>query len=297
MKETLRSLAVKAGLVSPTRDPEPVIDTPIPSTSPSAKLANAPKSTKVLKAKPPKVPKPNSPEYPVHLAHNIMDLVTGEDHASHHAKVEKKKLMKALQKDQTAKAVVIALKDLPDPGLIPIQDEVVGHAIPGKIATIKKKNNKATLRENRIKVRHNNPFSPEKIVGPAMAGVAAVEAIAITRHAAVKTAAPLHSVKPSFSAVSAYTYWWGYEIYVPHSCMNLLNEAQDITNAFLGFFQIIIAGVPMLRPYIPYISAWVGLQFSLIKAQDVGKGVVLAATWILPVAVVPRSWDVPDDTA
>jgi len=295
MKETLRSLAVKAGLVSSTRDSVPATDAPIPPASSPAKLAIALKPTKLPKAKPPKPPKPNSPEYPAHLANNILDLITGEDHASHHAPVEKKKLMKALQKDQTAKAVVNALKNLPDPGLIPIQDEVVGHAIPGKIATIKKKSNKATLRENKINIRHNNPFSPEKVVGPAMAGIAAVEAIALTQHAAIKTAAPLHNIRPPFNVVSAYTYWWGYEIYVPHTCMNRLNEAQDITNAFLGFFQIIIAGVPMLRPYIPYISAWVGLQFSIIKAQDIGKGVVLAATWILPVAVVPRSWDVPEE--
>jgi hypothetical protein len=29
--------------------------------------------------------------------------------------------------------------------------------------------------------------------------------------------------------------------------------------------------------------------------QDNGKGVILAATWVLPILIVPRAWDYPDN--
>lgn len=36
------------------------------------------------------------------------------------------------------------------------------------------------------------------------------------------------------------------------------------------------------------------MEFSAIQSQSKGgKGVVLAATWLLPVALVPRPWDFP----
>ena len=36
------------------------------------------------------------------------------------------------------------------------------------------------------------------------------------------------------------------------------------------------------------------MEFSAIQSQNKeGQGVVLAATWLLPVALVPRPWDFP----
>ncbi|KAG0266492.1 hypothetical protein DFQ27_009698 [Actinomortierella ambigua] len=99
---------------------------------------------------------------------------------------------------------------------------------------------------------------------------------------------------PPTHTISAYTYWWGYEIYVPHSCMSKLQRAANTSQIFFGFLSGAIAGVPglaALAPLTKIISAWVGFQWAVIKAEDEGKGVVLSATWILPVALAPRSWD------
>ena len=53
--------------------------------------------------------------------------------------------------------------------------------------------------------------------------------------------------------------------------------------------------MPAIVPFLGYIAAYVGLEFAVIKTQNEGKGVILASTWLLPVALVPRSWDVPDE--
>jgi hypothetical protein len=49
-----------------------------------------------------------------------------------------------------------------------------------------------------------------------------------------------------------------------------------------------------ILPFIRYISQFVQAEWSLIKRADEGKGVVCTATWLLPVALVPRAWDFPD---
>ncbi|KAF8931531.1 hypothetical protein BGZ47_011793 [Haplosporangium gracile] len=101
---------------------------------------------------------------------------------------------------------------------------------------------------------------------------------------------------PSIDVISAYTYWWGYEIYVPHKCMNKLQRVSNTSQIFFGFLSGAVAGVPGLAALVPFsriISAWVGFQWAVIQAEDLGKGVVLSATWVLPVALAPRSWDHP----
>ncbi|KAI8360279.1 hypothetical protein B0O80DRAFT_199813 [Mortierella sp. GBAus27b] len=101
---------------------------------------------------------------------------------------------------------------------------------------------------------------------------------------------------PPIDVISAYTYWWGYEIYVPHKCMSKLQRVSNISQIFFGFLSGAVGGVPGLAALVPLsriISAWVGFQWALIQAEDLGKGVVLSATWVLPVALAPRSWDHP----
>ncbi|GJJ77832.1 hypothetical protein EMPS_10191 [Entomortierella parvispora] len=108
---------------------------------------------------------------------------------------------------------------------------------------------------------------------------------------------------PPTNVISAYTYWWGYEIYVPHKCMNKLQRVSNTSQIFFGFLSGAVTGIPGLAALVPLsriISAWVGFQWAVINAEDVGKGVVLSATWVLPVALAPRSWDHPgteDDLA
>lgn len=46
-----------------------------------------------------------------------------------------------------------------------------------------------------------------------------------------------------------------------------------------------------------YISQFLDFQWNAINGQNKGKGVVCAATWVCPAALVPRSWDFPDPPA
>lgn len=87
---------------------------------------------------------------------------------------------------------------------------------------------------------------------------------------------------PPIDVISAYTYWWGYEIYVPHKCMNKLQRVSNTSQIFFGFLSGAVAGMPGLAALVPLsriISAWVGFQWAIIHAEDLGKGVVLSATW------------------
>ncbi|KAF8135581.1 hypothetical protein EV363DRAFT_1320977 [Boletus edulis] len=71
--------------------------------------------------------------------------------------------------------------------------------------------------------------------------------------------------------VSVLTYWWGFE------AISLLNP-----------------GVREIIPFIRYIAQFVQCEWNLVKRADEGKGVVCTATWVLPVALVPRAWDFAD---
>ncbi|KAK0552770.1 hypothetical protein OC845_001556 [Tilletia horrida] len=108
---------------------------------------------------------------------------------------------------------------------------------------------------------------------------------------------PSHAGFPT-DRLSFLVHWWGYEILLPPLAMSHLSTAQSISSAFLSFLQTmaISASLPEMLPFIKYISMWVELEFRAIHEQDArggGKGVVLAATWVMPLALVPRSWDYP----
>ncbi|KAG0006398.1 hypothetical protein BGZ65_008499 [Modicella reniformis] len=99
---------------------------------------------------------------------------------------------------------------------------------------------------------------------------------------------------PPTDVISAFTYWWGYEIFVPHNCMSKLQRVTNTSQIFFGFLSGAVVGFPGLASLVPLsriISAWVGFQWAIIQAEDLGNGVVLSATWVLPVALAPRSWD------
>ncbi|KAG0373155.1 hypothetical protein BGX24_012080 [Mortierella sp. AD032] len=87
---------------------------------------------------------------------------------------------------------------------------------------------------------------------------------------------------PSTNMMSAYTYWWGYEIYVPHKCMDNIERVSNTSQIFFGFLSSAVGAIPGLAALVPIariISAWVGYQWAVIKTQDAGKGVVISATW------------------
>ncbi|KAF9122352.1 hypothetical protein BGW39_009796 [Mortierella sp. 14UC] len=99
---------------------------------------------------------------------------------------------------------------------------------------------------------------------------------------------------PPTNMMSAYTYWWGYEIYVPHKCMDTIEQVSNTSQIFFGFLSGTVGAIPGLAALVPIakiISAWVGYQWGVIKTQDAGRGVVISATWVLPVALASRPWD------
>lgn len=63
---------------------------------------------------------------------------------------------------------------------------------------------------------------------------------------------------------------------------------------FLTALSLINNGIREILPFIRYIAQFVDSKFSQIHKQDQGKGVVCAATWIMPAALVPRPWNFPD---
>lgn len=92
----------------------------------------------------------------------------------------------------------------------------------------------------------------------------------------------LQSFPPPTHVMSVYTYWWGYEIYVPHKCMDTIERVSNTSQIFFGFLSTAISAIPGLAALVPIakiISAWVGYQWAVIKTQDIGKGVVISATW------------------
>jgi len=101
--------------------------------------------------------------------------------------------------------------------------------------------------------------------------------------------------RPAKDTVSSHAYWWGYEIFIPQDALSRIGSAQDVSSAFLGFLGSVGLVVPAIVPFLGYIAAYVGLEFAVIKAQNEGKGVILASTWLIPVALVPRAWDVAED--
>ncbi|KAF9182604.1 hypothetical protein BGZ51_004657 [Haplosporangium sp. Z 767] len=87
---------------------------------------------------------------------------------------------------------------------------------------------------------------------------------------------------PPTHMISAYTFWWGYEIYIPHKCMARLEHVSNTSLIFFNFLSGAISAIPGLAALVPIakiISAWVGYQWSVIKSEDQGKGVVISATW------------------
>ena len=101
--------------------------------------------------------------------------------------------------------------------------------------------------------------------------------------------------KPPTNAVTLRTYWWGYELYFPESCMRRIDQAATSAQAVVGFLQTIAIIAPVIYPFIGIVAAYVQLEYTVIKSQDQGQGVILAAVWPLPVVFFPRSWDVVPD--
>ncbi|KAG6838979.1 hypothetical protein C0991_006887 [Blastosporella zonata] len=119
---------------------------------------------------------------------------------------------------------------------------------------------------------------------------------------------------PSRTKLSFQAVWWGYRMYLPPPVMDVLGDrtieaakrAAMLTVALTWFFSNIplTALPPALRPalllmqtlipYIGYIGSFISWSWGTIQSYDTGHGVILTATWLLPVALIPSTWDAND---
>jgi hypothetical protein len=94
--------------------------------------------------------------------------------------------------------------------------------------------------------------------------------------------------------------WWGLELVLPPPSLAFLAHAPSVAHAIINFLTALSVannGVAELLPFVRYISQYVDFEWGTIQKADQGKGVVCAATWIMPAAMVPRPWDFPDPPA
>ncbi|KAJ3891528.1 hypothetical protein GG344DRAFT_15183, partial [Lentinula edodes] len=115
---------------------------------------------------------------------------------------------------------------------------------------------------------------------------------------------------PSRTKFSIEATWWGYRMFLPPPLMTILsndeltlvNRAAMISAALTWLFaQIPIAVFPpplqpvvlllqKIVPYISYIGTFISWTWESVKEYDTGYGVILNATWLLPVALIPSTW-------
>ncbi|KAF7970705.1 hypothetical protein HWV62_23248 [Athelia sp. TMB] len=117
-------------------------------------------------------------------------------------------------------------------------------------------------------------------------------------YATGKAVLPDHTgVYPPTDRMSVLTYWWGLELVLPEASMKYLGQTESITHTIINFLTVLSAldsGVREILPFVRYIGQYVDFEFGSIQKQDKGRGVVCAATWIMPTAMVPRPWDFAD---
>ncbi|KAG6824962.1 hypothetical protein H0H92_005295 [Tricholoma furcatifolium] len=151
-----------------------------------------------------------------------------------------------------------------------------------------------------------NPSIPQSMPGSPMAG----------RNAQLHgQARPRRRVWiPSSRELSFQAVWWGYRIYLPPPVMDALGDntieaarrAALVTTALTWFFsniplpsmppalQPVILMLQTLIPYIGYLGSFISWSWGTIQSYDTGHGVVLTATWLLPIALIPSTWEADD---
>lgn len=118
---------------------------------------------------------------------------------------------------------------------------------------------------------------------------------------------------PSTTRTSFHAHWWGFTLYLPTPVMAELGKDADkaeqiaatiskILNALLEQaaklplptpLQAAVTVLKSIAPVTQYISTFIGWSWDELKSLDKGQGICLSATWLLPVAMIPRSWDAP----
>ncbi|KAI9463556.1 hypothetical protein BJY52DRAFT_1184577 [Lactarius psammicola] len=135
-------------------------------------------------------------------------------------------------------------------------------------------------------------------------------------YAAGKNIIPDHAgIYPPVDRISVLTYWWGLELLLPPPTLVYLGvsshtpshhprfnddfeqRVHSITSTvinFLAAMSVMYEGVREILPFVRYFSQYIDFEWNSIKSQNHGKGVICAATWIMPAAMVARPWDFPD---
>ncbi|KAG9084131.1 hypothetical protein FRC06_004195, partial [Ceratobasidium sp. 370] len=121
--------------------------------------------------------------------------------------------------------------------------------------------------------------------------------------------------RPSPENISLQCSWWGYRIYLPPPVLAILGDqkleaakrAALVTTSLqwmidhiptallppqLGLVLSLIRGV---IPALGYIGGFIAWSWNAISGADKGDGVVLSATWLLPIALIPGPWDIPPE--
>ncbi|GAA5946411.1 hypothetical protein JCM10213_006560 [Rhodosporidiobolus nylandii] len=111
---------------------------------------------------------------------------------------------------------------------------------------------------------------------------------------------------PPKDKVSIRCTWWGYELFLPEEVfLKLGNDIEPVASALqslaaglalvasnLPAALLALPGGALLKSLLPVISAIVAAlswYWKTVKSKDHGEGVILAATWVLPMAAVPRT--------
>ncbi|KAH9950920.1 hypothetical protein B0H21DRAFT_408578 [Amylocystis lapponica] len=116
---------------------------------------------------------------------------------------------------------------------------------------------------------------------------------------------------PSTTQLSLEVRWWGYRVYLPPPVLAILDNSRTeaskraavLTTALTWLLNHVpeTALPPQLRPalqllkglipYLAYIGGFVAWTWGAIIRFDKGNGVILTATWLLPVALIPGTWE------
>ncbi|KAI5118387.1 hypothetical protein M0805_005849 [Coniferiporia weirii] len=116
---------------------------------------------------------------------------------------------------------------------------------------------------------------------------------------------------PSKTDLSIQVLWWGYRMYLPPPVLEILNNksleaakrAALITTALTWLFdhlpmtilpmhlQPAAAVLKCLAPLLGAIGTFISWSWRAIGTFDKGQGVVLSATWLLPVVLIPGTWE------
>ncbi|KAG8984126.1 hypothetical protein FRB93_006705 [Tulasnella sp. JGI-2019a] len=116
---------------------------------------------------------------------------------------------------------------------------------------------------------------------------------------------------PSKTELSFQVAWWGFRLWLPPPVMVILSDKTieatkraAMVTAAIGWLinNIPMAMLPLplqpaitllkaVVPYLGYIGGFISWSWAEVKSFDKGNGVVLSATWLLPIALIPGTWE------